>query len=212
MKLMQVAMPLTLIGARKIKPWIMENYGIDGLRGLFVSSIAGVLIMLAVVYSKIQARGDVTPVQIKKRGADGVERTELLTVTEYDLSELKKLFTRTLMGLFIGGFLHLKFNFDDPLLMQALMIPMQTAGSQLVKIYIGGAAAVGELARPFQEPNPLAALMQAGDQLQQEGNGAAALTSGAAAADDSAAAARSTATAGAASEGGVTRRKTLRST
>ncbi len=53
--------------------------------------------------------------------------------------------------------MHIKFKFDEPLLLQAIMLPMQTVSAPIVRVHLWGHPAVGNLKRPFPEPNPLAA-------------------------------------------------------
>ncbi len=108
---------------------------------------------------------------------------ETMTVREYDINELTKLCTRAFMvwwicrlhhththsqdcsqahppqGLCLGMLMHIKFKFDEPLLLQAIMLPMQTVSAPIVCVHLWGHPAVGNLKRPFPEPNPLAALM-----------------------------------------------------
>lgn len=59
--------------------------------------------------------------------------------------------------------MHLQFKFDEPLLLQAVMLPMQSISAPVVRIHLWGHPAVGPLKRPFPEPNPLAALLGGGD-------------------------------------------------
>lgn len=59
--------------------------------------------------------------------------------------------------------MHLQFKFDEPLLLQAVMLPMQSISAPVVRIHLWRHPAVGPLKRPFPEPNPFAALLGGGD-------------------------------------------------
>lgn len=150
-----------MIGARKVKPWLLESFGLNFLRGLFVTSVSSTLVLLGFLYIRITSANDRTPVKVtKKAAANGPAQEETVTTRDYDIGELNKLFSRTAMGLGICLFLHLKWGYDDPLLMQAILIPVQTFTSQLVKIHLLATAPVGDLQRPFKEHNPLQALLE----------------------------------------------------
>ena len=72
------------------------------------------------------------------------------TVQEYDTTEVKAAFKSQLMGVGMMGFMHLYLKYTNPLLIQSI-IPVKGAfESNLVKIYILGQPASGDLKRPWK--------------------------------------------------------------
>lgn len=59
--------PLIIIGMKRFKPWIMENFGINFIRGTFAAGVASVFIMAGLIYLKVTAANDTTPVVVKKK-------------------------------------------------------------------------------------------------------------------------------------------------
>lgn len=59
--------PLIIIGMKKFKPWIMENFGINFIRGTFAAGVASVFIMAGLIYLKVTSANDTTPVVVKKK-------------------------------------------------------------------------------------------------------------------------------------------------
>jgi hypothetical protein len=71
----------------------------------------------------------------------------LMTVKEYDLSQLKALLTTSATTIAITLFIHVKFAIVPPLLMQALLAFASLHGNPLVQAYVLNK----EIARPFPE-------------------------------------------------------------
>ena len=88
------------------------------------------------------------------------EKTEEMTITEYDLQQIKKLVGSILMPMCIISLMHFKWQFVRPLVLQSVMMPMTMAKSQLFKIHVLGQPAEGDLERPWAPPkSPLAQLI-----------------------------------------------------
>ena len=67
------------------------------------------------------------------------------------------------MGVAMMGFMHLYMNYTNPLLIQSI-IPLKGAfESNMVKIYLYGQPAVGDLKRPFKAPGGFMSAMQGGE-------------------------------------------------
>lgn len=78
-----------------------------------------------------------------------------VTICEYDIAELKKLIQQTVVGVAILGFLHFKFDFVQPLILQSIFPFKNLLSSPLAKIHIfGKSAESGELKRPWKAPSP----------------------------------------------------------
>jgi Phosphate transport (Pho88) len=81
------------------------------------------------------------------------EEAKLVTTTiyAYDTAQLKSLFKGQLMGVAIMAVMHLYMKYTNPLLIQSI-IPLKSAfESNLVKIYVFGKPATGDLKRPFKQ-------------------------------------------------------------
>lgn len=89
------------------------------------------------------------------------------TVHAYDLQQLRTAFRGQLMGIAMMGFMHLYMNYTNPLLIQSI-IPVKSAlESNMVKIYLFGQPAVGDLKRPFKQAQGFMSAMQSG-QVQSD--------------------------------------------
>jgi len=62
----------------------------------------------------------------------------MMSVKEYDLSQVKKLFSSTMLMTAISTLIHLKWAIIPPLLMQAVMAPLTLYSNPLVQIYLFG--------------------------------------------------------------------------
>lgn len=72
------------------------------------------------------------------------------TVQEYDTTQVKAAYKSQLMGVGMMAFMHLYLKYTNPLLIQSI-IPVKSAfESNLVKIYIFGQPASGDLKRPWK--------------------------------------------------------------
>lgn len=80
------------------------------------------------------------------------EEPKLVTTTiqEYDSSQLQSLYKSQAMGVAMMAFMHIYMKYTNPLLIQSI-IPVKGAfESNLVKIYLFGTPATGELRRPWK--------------------------------------------------------------
>src|ERR1700709_895850 len=80
------------------------------------------------------------------------EEPKLVTTTvhKYDVEQMKALYKSQLMGVGMMGVMHLYFKYTNPLLIQSI-IPLKGAfEGNMVKIWLFGQPAVGELKRPFK--------------------------------------------------------------
>lgn len=80
------------------------------------------------------------------------EEPKLITTTvhSYDLQQLRGLWKSQLMGVGMMGVMHLYFRYTNPLLIQSI-IPLKGAfEGNLIKIYLLGQPAIGDLKRPWK--------------------------------------------------------------
>lgn len=133
------------------------------LRVAFCTAQLFTLIGCAVLYFKITAKPNQEKITVKPPppppfGAPPTPPApEIMTITEYDLRELKKIATQVAMSFCITGFLHYKWELTPPLFIQCIMTPKSLLTSPLFQIFVLNSTGV---TRPFPEPpSPFAALM-----------------------------------------------------
>lgn len=84
------------------------------------------------------------------------------TVHAYDTQQLRSAFRGQLMGVGMMAFMHIYLKYTNPLLIQSI-IPVKSAfESNLVKIHLFGQPAIGDLKRPFKQPQGFMSAMQGG--------------------------------------------------
>lgn len=89
------------------------------------------------------------------------------TVHAYDSAQLRNLFRTQLMGIAMMAAMHLYLKYTNPLIIQSI-IPLKSAlESNLVKIYVWGQPASGDLKRPFKQSSGLMGALQGG-QVQSD--------------------------------------------
>ncbi|KAJ3025531.1 hypothetical protein HDV00_012653 [Rhizophlyctis rosea] len=114
------------------------------------------LISLAVVLYirlKVTAANDTTPLIYteQKNPFDSSQiETHKTTHKDYDLSKIKESLTQQAVGVALIAFMHLKWGYTRPLLLQSVLGFRQIMGTQLFKIWVLGKPATGELNRPWK--------------------------------------------------------------
>lgn len=89
-----------------------------------------------------------------------------MTIREYDESEVRKFIQSTLTTMAIIAFMHFKFGYIQPLILQAIL-PLKAVflDSPLFQVHLFGKPAQDKLARPWVPPNPFQSMM---DNMQQK--------------------------------------------
>jgi hypothetical protein len=80
------------------------------------------------------------------------EEPKLVTTTnyKYDIEQVKSLYKSQLMGVGMMAFMHIYMKYTNPLLIQSI-IPLKGAfEGNMVKLYLFGQPATGDLKRPFK--------------------------------------------------------------
>eukprot|EP01133_Synstelium_polycarpum_P008410 gene8410-9891_t len=85
------------------------------------------------------------------------EKVEKMTVSEYDVSQIKKILGQSVMSIGIPLFLFYKWGLVPPLAMNCVFGPQNLYKNKLFKIYVLGESEEVHK-RPFIEENPMAAL------------------------------------------------------
>ena len=90
------------------------------------------------------------------------------TVHAYDTQQVKTLWRGQLMGVGMMAFMHLYLKYTNPLLIQSI-IPLKGAlESNMVKIHLYGAPAIGDLKRPFKAAGGFMSALQGGGAVQSD--------------------------------------------
>lgn len=154
--------PLVIFGLRYLKVDLSDY--VQELRIAFGLVVVLNLLASLVIYRRAQSAADAdTRVVVKEKVPGKPTVSKEMTYREYDSSQVMKKVQSSFVGLAITGFIHYKWGNATPLLLQALMIPLNAIQDPLFEIHILGKEAVGKLKRPFAtHPNPLEELMGGG--------------------------------------------------
>ncbi|KAJ2789784.1 phosphate transporter (Pho88), partial [Coemansia guatemalensis] len=128
------------------------------IRGIYAVSTMVILGLTQYLKSQIQKRNDTTALEYDDP-ASGSQQTRIVTtVSKYDLGEIAKLQKSTLFTAAIVVFMHFKFGYIQPLILQSLLPMLNLYKNPLVQIHILGKPAIDSLKRPWVPENPFAAL------------------------------------------------------
>ncbi|EFA76390.1 hypothetical protein PPL_10155 [Heterostelium album PN500] len=114
----------------------------------------------AMIFKKITSRPKTTVLfDIKTPASFGQEeKTERMTVEDYDFQQIKKVIGNVLVGICIPLFLLYKWNIVPPLAINCVMALQNLYKNKLFKIYILGEGD-NKYPRPFADESPFASLM-----------------------------------------------------
>ncbi|KAI9145895.1 inorganic phosphate transporter Pho88 [Paraphysoderma sedebokerense] len=150
---------ITINVANKLK--LMDEENVNIVRAIYAASQIITLAVLFFVRTKINSKNDETTLTYTPPKQFGAPEPEPVTTTnhKYDLAELSKSFNQTLIQVGILGFLHVKFGYIQPLLLQAVLPLKNLFSSPLVQIYVLGKDDKAQgLKRPWIAPSPFAGL------------------------------------------------------
>ncbi|KAJ3046567.1 hypothetical protein HK102_013132, partial [Quaeritorhiza haematococci] len=71
-------------------------------------------------------------------------------IHDYDLKQLRQQLNQIALGVSILAFIHFKFGYIRPLVLQSVLSLKTLYGTQLVQVHLVGKSASGELARPWK--------------------------------------------------------------
>ncbi|KAJ2680354.1 phosphate transporter (Pho88) [Coemansia spiralis] len=145
------------------------------IRGAY--GVVTVLLLGFTYYLKntITRKNDTTALEYDDPSPSSQGDRIVTTNVKYDLGEVAKLQKSTLMTVAIVVFMHFKFGYVQPLILQTLLPALNTYKNQLFQIYVLGKPATDSLKRPWVPENPLAALTGASNSnSNSEGTRAAA--------------------------------------
>ncbi|KAJ2756735.1 phosphate transporter (Pho88) [Coemansia aciculifera] len=129
------------------------------IRSTYAVATALMIAFTFYLKSLIQKKNDTTALEYNDPapGNQGAPRIET-TVCRYDLAEIAKLQKSSMFTIAIVAFMHFKFGYIQPLILQTLLPMLNLYKSQLFQIHILGKPAVDSLKRPWTPENPFAAL------------------------------------------------------
>lgn len=107
------------------------------------------------VKRKIRSISDNTKLQITEKQnpfTDEPPKTVELTVMEYDLERVSEFIRQTTISICILLFMHYKWNFVQPLIIQSILPLKAAIFLPIFQIHLLGKPAEGDLTRPFKPP------------------------------------------------------------
>ncbi|EQK98648.1 hypothetical protein G6O67_007789 [Ophiocordyceps sinensis] len=142
-----------------------------GVRVVYITSNVLIAAVYLYIMFQINKKKDMTTLKYVEPAPMGsADEGKLVTTTvhAYDTQQLRTAFRGQLMGIAMMSFMHLYMKYTNPLLIQSI-IPVKSAlESNLVKIFIFGHPATGDLKRPFKQAQGFMSAMQGGGQVQSD--------------------------------------------
>jgi len=147
---------------------------IDLVRMAFGCMQTLLLLVAGYIYFSINSRNQQTKIKVTppSKFMAAPEAPEVMTIREYDLSQLRKWAGQILMGSIITGFLHYKWGFVPPLFIQTFLNPINMIQMPLFQIHVLGWSDDGDRKRPWKaDENPFASMMPKVDEPAAQGEG-----------------------------------------
>ncbi|CEG76653.1 hypothetical protein RMATCC62417_11515 [Rhizopus microsporus] len=137
----------------------LDNH-VQSLRFLYLFAQFVILALHFYLIYAIKNKNDQTILKYVEPAAqswDGTETPDQLvntTVMEYDINEVKKSMKQSFVGIALIAFIHLKFGYIQPLLVQSILGFKTFLMTKEARLHIWGAKATGDLRRPFRIEAP----------------------------------------------------------
>ncbi|KAI8091174.1 inorganic phosphate transporter [Gilbertella persicaria] len=140
---------------------------LNSIRYTYLGSQIVIFMLSLYLLSIIRKKNDNTPLRYVEPGGktwDGSESPEKLintTVKDYDIQEAEKQMKNNFTSIAIIAFLHLKFGYVQPLIMQSVMGFKAFFLTKEAQIHLlNGKTTNGELRRPFRVEGPLSMISE----------------------------------------------------
>jgi len=150
------------------------------VRGGYATSITCMFAILVYIYSIVAGKSDDRRVKIKEKKQFGVVQEEAreTTVAEYDREAVAKNIKTLLISMCITGFMHSKYSWVLPLVLQAVHQPITMYNNPLFQIHILKQRDGGNnnpLCRPWdhQPPSGIGEIWKQAQAMQAHGKEAA---------------------------------------
>ncbi|KAN0068990.1 phosphate transporter [Elaphomyces granulatus] len=124
-----------------------------GARALYIVSNLIIMGLYVYVWNQINQNKDmklIKYVEPAPMGSGEEPRPVTTTVMDYDKQQLRSMFRSQMIAIGMMAVMHLYFKYTNPLLIQSIIPVKSTFEANLVKIYVFGRPAVGDLQRPFK--------------------------------------------------------------
>ncbi|KAJ1752845.1 phosphate transporter (Pho88) [Coemansia sp. RSA 989] len=144
------------------------------IRGAYAVTTAIILGLTFYLKTQIRTRNDTTALEYDDPTPGSQQGRIVTTVAKYDLAEIAKLQKSTLFTAAIVVFMHFKFGYIQPLILQSLLPLLNLYKNPLFQIHVLGKPATDSLKRPWVPENPFAALTGANSSSSDSSNAAAA--------------------------------------
>ncbi|KAG2202027.1 inorganic phosphate transporter Pho88 [Mucor mucedo] len=137
----------------------LDNY-VSSLRLLYLGVQVTIVALSYLLIYKIRQKNDQTVlkyVEPASQSWDGTETADQLintTVMDYDIAEVHKTVKQSAMGILLITFLHFKFGYVQPLLVQSILGFKTFLMTKEVRIHYWGSPTTGDLKRPFRLEAP----------------------------------------------------------
>ncbi|KAJ1895002.1 phosphate transporter (Pho88) [Kickxella alabastrina] len=128
------------------------------IRTIYATATTLIVALTFYLKSLIQQKNDTTPLEYDDPTPGTQQGRIETTMCKYDLAELAKLQKSSMFTIAIVGFMHFKFGYIQPLILQSILPMLNLYKNQLFQIYILGKPATDSLKRPWAPENPFAAL------------------------------------------------------
>ncbi|KAJ2158909.1 phosphate transporter (Pho88) [Coemansia sp. RSA 552] len=128
------------------------------IRSIYGATTIAILALTFYLKGQIQSKNDTTALEYDDPSPGSQQGRIVTTVQKYDLGEVAKLQKSTLLTAAIVVFMHFKFGYIQPLILQSLLPLLNLYKNQLFQIHLLGKPATDSLKRPWVPENPFAAL------------------------------------------------------
>ncbi|CAO3598609.1 unnamed protein product [Absidia cylindrospora] len=128
--------------------------------GYYGAQVLVILLAYALI-QLVKSKNDTTELKYTETKAGATQGQEIKTTNvAYDSAQVQSFIQSTLTSVAMISLMHWQFKFTQPLLMQSILPFKNLLTHKIALIYLwGDDASEGNLKRPFQAENPLAALM-----------------------------------------------------
>ncbi|KAJ2538337.1 phosphate transporter (Pho88) [Coemansia sp. RSA 1933] len=128
------------------------------IRGVYGVATALMLALTFYLKSTVTAKNDTTALEYDDPAPGNQGQRIVTTNVKHDVGEIGKLQKSTLLTVGIVIFMHFKFGYIQPLILQTLLPMLNMYKSPLFQIHILGKPAVDDLKRPWTPASPFAGL------------------------------------------------------
>jgi len=150
---------------------VEDEQNVFYIRIVYVLAQGVILAFFAFLIRRIRLKNDQTELKYTETASPFSEEPSKridTTVCEYDISQAIQIIKQTFIGIMIVGFVHYKWGYVQPLILQSIF-PFKTVFSQkVVQVYLFGKAATGDLKRPWKADFPFSNMFEQPNQTNMD--------------------------------------------